>query len=270
MGKGRDFWLGLIIGNTRWHWGLFEGDRWLGGWHTQQLSEAEARSLLADPLAAETWLSLDPSLTLPEALIDQTTPELWAASVVQHSLDWLADYPALHRVALAQVPLGNTYPTLGIDRALALVGAGAVYGWPVLVIDCGTAMTFTTGADQSLIGGAILPGLRSQFRALSTDTDQLPLMESLSETWLQRWATDTTGAIASGILYTQLAGLRDFVGAWEREYPGCTVVITGGDAPAMLSGLQQQTPDLAQRIKLDLDLGFWGLRVCRGRSPDHS
>ena len=267
MGKGRDFWLGLIIGNTRWHWGGFEGDRWLGGWHTRHLAAAEARSLLAAPLAAETWLSLDPSLTLPEALIGQTTPELWAASVVQHPLAWLSDYPALHRVGVPQVPLGHTYPTLGIDRALALVGAGAVYGWPVLVIDCGTAMTFTAGADQRLMGGSILPGLRSQFRALSTDTDQLPLIDGLGDVWPQRWATDTPGAIASGILYTQLAGIRDFVGAWERDYPGGTVVITGGDGPVMLAGLQQQTPDLAQRVRLDLDLGFWGLRVCRRRSP---
>ncbi len=270
MSRGRDFWLGLIIGNTRWHWGAFEGDRWLGGWHTRQLLAAEARSLLAAPLTAAAWLEVDPTLTLPEFCGLQPMPELWMASVVQAAGAWVAAYPALRRVALEQVPLGNTYPTLGIDRALALVGAGAVYGWPVLVIDCGTAMTFTAGAEQSLVGGAILPGLRSQFRALHTDTDQLPLMDGLSQGWPQRWATDTTGAIASGILHTQLAGIRDFVRAWEKEYPGGTVVITGGDGQTILSGLQQQTPDLAQRIRLDLDLGFWGLRVCRGRSPDPS
>jgi type III pantothenate kinase len=264
MGERQDFWLGLIIGNTRWHWGSFEGDRWLDGWHTPSLSELEARSLLVARLAPDAFLALAPSVCLPE--FPQAQPDLWVASVVQAPLGWLANYPALHPVTLAEVPLGDTYPTLGIDRALALVGAGVVYGWPVLVIDCGTAITFTAGAAQRLIGGAILPGLRSQFRALSTDTDQLPLMDGLSEVLPQRWATDTPGAIASGILYTQLAGIRDFVGTWGREYPGGTVVITGGDGQAIFSGLQQQTPDLAQRMRLDLDLGFWGLRVCRGES----
>ncbi len=81
------------------------------------------------------------------------------ASVVKAPLTWLASYANVHPIATAQVPLQNTYPTLGVDRTLALVGAGDVWGWPVLVIDCGTALTFTAGADQSLIGGAILPGL---------------------------------------------------------------------------------------------------------------
>jgi Type III pantothenate kinase len=36
----------------------------------------------------------------------------------------------------------SEYPTLGTDRALALRGAGKQWGYPVMVVDCGTAMTF--------------------------------------------------------------------------------------------------------------------------------
>jgi type III pantothenate kinase len=253
-------WLGLIIGNTRWHWGAFLGDRWLGGWHTRPLSEPEARSLPSVPLTAA-FLDLDPSLILPD--LPKAQPELWMASVVQVPLGWLADDPAVHAVTLAEVPLGNTYPTLGIDRALALVGAGDVHGWPVLVIDCGTAITYTAGVAHRLVGGAILPGLRSQFRALHTDTDQLPHLDDWPQDCPRRWARDTAGAIASGILHTQLAGIRDFVAAWRAEHPTSAVVMTGGDSARLYAALQRETPDLAQRIVLDLDLGFWGLGVCR-------
>jgi len=44
-------------------------------------------------------------------------------------------------------------------RALAVLGAGKKYGFPCLVIDAGTALTFTgVDRDKKLVGGAIDPG----------------------------------------------------------------------------------------------------------------
>lgn len=287
-------WLALIIGNSRWHWGAFEsdgqavelgsddpesarqgdglgsalrGDRWLGSWHTAHLSETQVQTLQRHHFAPSAWLSIDPSVALPLAIQAWATtwpnsPELWLASVVGTPVTWLAGYLALRRVTLAEVPLHNTYATLGVDRALALIGAGDRWGWPVLVIDCGTALTFTAGVNQRLIGGAILPGLRSQFRALHAHTDQLPNLDLDLNQWPQRWATDTAEAIASGILHTQLAGICDFITAWRADWPAGAVVLTGGDSAAIYRAITKQTPALAQRINLDPDLGFLGLRVC--------
>ncbi len=265
------FWLGLLIGNTRWHWGAFEGDRWLGTWHTAPLSLTQVQQLDQGHFAITAWQQLGIDRPSAADLSDwgsqnQGHRELWLASVVRQPAAWLADYPALHRVETAQVPLHNSYPTLGVDRALALVGAGETWGWPALVIDCGTAMTFTAGADGGLVGGAILPGLRSQFRALHTDTDQLPALDLGPIPWPRRWATDTAEAITSGILHSQLAGIRDFIAAWEADYPGGAVVFTGGDSAFVIHHIKKQTPALAQRINHDPELGFWGLRVCRRRA----
>ncbi|MBE9159402.1 pantothenate kinase [Nodosilinea sp. LEGE 06152] len=274
-------WLALMIGNSRWHWGAFagdsaglipQGDRWLGSWHTAPLSESQVQSLRRQHFAPSAWPSIDPLIVLPTALQAWATPwpdfpELWLASVVKAPLPWLADYSALRRVTLDEVPLHNTYPTLGVDRALALVGAGDVWGWPVLVVDCGTALTFTAGVDQRLIGGAILLGLRSQLRALHAHTDQLPNLELDLDQWPQRWATDTAEAIASGILHTQLAGIRDFITAWRTDWPTGAVVLTGGDGAAIYAAITKQTPELDRWINLDPDLGFWGLRVCRQSLP---
>ncbi|MGB3311786.1 MAG: pantothenate kinase [Nodosilinea sp.] len=264
-------WLALIIGNSRWHWGAFAGDRWLGSWHTEHLSEAQVQTLQRQNFTPAAWQQIDSLVTLPPALVDgaiawPNSPELWLASVVRAPVVWLAAYSALCRVTLAEVPLHNTYATLGVDRALALVGAGDRWCWPVLVIDCGTAMTFTAGVDQRLIGGAILPGLRSQFRALHAHADQLPDLDLDLNQWPQRWATDTDGAIASGILHTQLASIRDFIADWEAAWPGGAIVLTGGDSATIYQAITKQTPALAQQINLDPDLGFWGLRVCRQQS----
>lgn len=44
-----------------------------------------------------------------------------------------------------------------------------------MVVDCGSALTFTAGDEQGRLGGgAILPGVRLQLAALGTRTAQLP------------------------------------------------------------------------------------------------
>ena len=91
-------------------------------------------------------------------------PHSILASVVPSQTALWQIYPNVHIINLDQIPLQGVYPTLGIDRALALWGAGKTWGFPMLVIDAGTAMTFTgADANQCLVGGAILPGLGLQF-----------------------------------------------------------------------------------------------------------
>lgn len=44
-----------------------------------------------------------------------------------------------------------------------------------MVVDCGSALTFTAGDSQGKLGGgAILPGVRLQLAVLGTRTAQLP------------------------------------------------------------------------------------------------
>jgi type III pantothenate kinase len=149
---------------------------------------------------------------------------------------------------------------MGIDRALAIYGAGEVYGYPSLVIDGGTALTFT-GVDcsQTLVGGAILPGLRSQFKLLDEQTAALPLVE-LAAALPHRWATDTPDAIRSGIIHTLVAGIYSFIMDWLQYFPQSQIVLTGGDSKIIERYLQQQFPTLAQKIVLDEALLFRGLQ----------
>lgn len=194
-------------------------------------------------------------------------PALWMASVVQSQANLWSAYARCHPVTTDQVPLEHSYPSLGVDRALALVGAGDAYGWPVLVVDGGTALTLTAGADRGLVGGAILPGLRAQFRALHDYTDGLPLIAPDLTNLPPRWATTTAAAMASGVIYSQLAGLRDFIADWwqhhgEGQQAG-QVVFTGGDGSVLAAALACQNPAWAQALRVDSALIFWGLRVCR-------
>lgn len=148
---------------------------------------------------------------------------------------------------------------MGVDRAFALWGAGVTYGFPCLVIDAGTALTFT-GADahRRLIGGAILPGLRLQLHSLAQKTAALPEVK-LPQTLPQRWARGTPAAIESGVIYTVLAGVQDFIENWWQQHPDSQIVLTGGDGALLLNWLPLKDRE-ATKVKVDPQLIFWGMR----------
>lgn len=247
-------WLALMIGNSRLHWALFEDDRLQQTWDMPHPTEAPTLN------AHQLW-------ELPLALL-HTKPglELWIASVVPSQTELWKVYPSIRLIGLEQVPLQSAYSTLGIDRALAVWGAIATIGAPVLVIDAGTALTFTAAdGNHALAGGAILPGLRLQFQSLHQRTAALPELP-LPETLSPRWANDTPGAIASGILHTVLAGIRSFVEDWQQQHSDSAIVLTGGDSDRLYGYFQAQSPEFADCLTVDPHLIFWGIREIRGRT----
>ena len=67
------------------------------------------------------------------------------------------------------------YDGMGVDRAAALAAASEIYRPPVMVMDGGTAWTYTAmGRDNKVIGGGISLGLKARFQALSDYCGDLP------------------------------------------------------------------------------------------------
>ena len=192
-------------------------------------------------------------------------PPLWLASVVPQQSQLWHQYPAVHLIYLEQVPLMGLYPTLGIDRALAVWGAIALVGSPVLVIDAGTALTFTGANDNQLIGGAILPGLGLQFQTLQQATAALPNVgtEVPQDILPPRWAMTTADAIASGIIYTLLAGLQAFINDWWQQFPDSPVLLRGGDSDRLYAAFTAYAPAMASKLTVEPHLIFWGMRSAR-------
>lgn len=225
-----------MIGNSRLHWAEFADDKLQRRWDTPHLSDRPA-------IAA---------------------PELWIASVVPGQSVFWHGHPAVYWIDRTQIPLQGLYPSLGLDRALAVWGALKTIGNPVLVIDGGTALTLTGAAGDRLVGGAILPGLGLQRQALHQSTAALPLVD-WPATLPPRWATNTPDAIASGILHTAIAGLRDFISNWQQQFPSSAIVLTGGDGARLHELLQQAMPVVAQMV-LEPAVIHWGMSAVRAQS----
>ncbi len=240
-------WLGLIAGNSKLHWSAFERDRLVQAWDTPHLTQPLHR--------------LGPDFS-------DSTP-LFFASVVPEQGPFIAAHHQAREITLADMPLGNLYPTLGIDRALALLGAGDRYGYPILVIDGGTAITLTgADGDRNLVGGAILPGLQLQFDSLGLGTAALPRLDLFTDAdstkpsvaeLPERWALSTEGAIASGILHNLANGLQAAVSDWLERYPNSAVVTTGGSGPWIAA----QLAAMPQVRGVASELGLCGLLAWR-------
>jgi type III pantothenate kinase len=232
-------WLAILCGNSRTHWALFNADNRL-------LRRCDT-----------------PPDEFVHHWLDNHRNACWLASVVPARTASFAPWQP-RVVQLGDLPLQNLYPTCGIDRALALLGAGSHYGWPVCVVDAGTALTLTAAGPQAeLLGGAILPGLSLQARSLATGTATLPQIDWFNRQMLpERWACTTEGAIASGILYTVLAGLRDYSANWWQQYPGRPICLTGGDGNLLYQLLKDQGNS---PLHLNESLIFLGLAQMKAR-----
>jgi type III pantothenate kinase len=266
-------WLALSIGNSRYHWAWFIDRKLQSSWDTAYFSDEILSQIVSADLTNSDLLELFPidiQNQLATEQINITKLPIYLASVVPSQTAIWQQLNRVKQVTLGDVPLLNLYPSLGIDRALAIFGAGENYGYPVLVIDGGTALTFTGIDDkQNLVGGAILPGLRLQFRALYVGTGLLPELE-LPPTIPARWSNNTSDAIASGILSTITAGIKDFILDWDRLFPNSSILFTGGDGEILVSYLQSSLSEsLTCRVRFDRLLLFDGIAnvVARFSSP---
>jgi type III pantothenate kinase len=249
-------WLALTIGNSRLHWAQFDGQEIQQTWHTEYFQPTSNWRSQARP-------DLAPDVDLPLCLV---------SVVPAQTLYW---HPfATKIITLKDVPLSGLYPTLGIDRALAALGAGEKFGYPVLIIDGGTALTITgINADRELVGGAIWPGLRLQLQALqggtaalhAVQTDWLLIDQLSVDQLVDRWATNTPAAITSGILHSTLAGIKDFWQDWQQKFPQSVLLVTGGDGKMLYLCLKAKT-DLTggdRSLQHSEDIAFWGiLSIC--------
>lgn len=244
-------WLALVIGNTRWHWAWFADSDLKHVWHHPHLSEAPLQSFWSH----QTRLS-------PSQLAEI---DIWAVSVVPSQAQYLEDLASVHWIT--NFPLKGVYATMGLDRAATLWGAGETYGWPTLVIDGGTALTFTAGAEQTFVGGAILLGLRSHLAALHSYTAALPTIEP-PDYLPSRWATDTSSSIQSGVVHTILDSIHHFIQSWRQQYFETTTLFTGGDGQYLYQLYQQkyltkQNQALQNSTWFEPNLMFYGIAAYR-------
>ncbi len=144
--------------------------------------------------------------------------------------------------------------TLAGDLIVGSVAAIACYGAPLIVIDMGTATTMVViDSENSYRGGAIFPGVRLSFKALSAGASLLPEISIVPPQ--RAVSTNTVDSMRCGAVYGTAAMLDGMIERMEAELgQRCTVVATGGLASSV-------TPYCRREIICDDDLLLKGLWI---------
>jgi type III pantothenate kinase len=169
------------------------------------------------------------------------------------------------RIVHADLPLAVALDEphkVGIDRLAAAAAAALVKpaGRPVVVVDCGTAVTVDlVAADGRFLGGAILPGPALMARALAEGTSKLPAVAALVGGALPAMpGRSTAEAIAAGIGHGIRGAVARLVAEARLAADGdAATIVTGGWADAVRDVL----PDA--RLMPDLVLAGIGLAASR-------
>lgn len=143
---------------------------------------------------------------------------------------------------------------IGSDLVANAVGAFYLMKETCIVVDFGTALTFTTVSGQGkILGVSIVPGLRTALRSLSQNTAKLfdvPLEMPTSALGI-----NTVTAIQSGVVIGYEGLVKNMITAIRKELKmECPAVATGG-----LSFVITSLRDFFQRVEPHLTLD--GLRI---------
>lgn len=123
---------------------------------------------------------------------------------------------------------------LGSDLVVGAVGALTKYKAPLIVIDMGTATTFSAiDADCNFLGGSIIPGLKVSLEALTLRAAQISQIDLSAPK--HAIGTNTNDCLRSGLIL----GCADMIDGMVRRFTDelggkATVVATGGLATKVL------------------------------------
>lgn len=205
--------LTIDIGNTRKKWALFEGDVLVtcGYWDTAQELP---------------WKDLEIDDAIGCCVGDQTqVKEVLNGSKIV----WLSE------AALDALPIKIAYKTrntLGMDRVAAACGAWKYsQGKGCVIVDAGTCITIDyVDANGVFQGGAIMPGISMQLRALHRETAKLPEITKTENEELETCGKNTQESILAGTQIATIYAIEGFIKYYMSKCPLLEVVISGGDA----------------------------------------
>ena len=147
--------------------------------------------------------------------------------------------------------LAEIHNQLGADIVASSVAAIQKYPQPIIVIDMGTATTFSYLSERAYKGCVIIPGVRIAVEALSGRAAELPHISLEQPPSI--FGRSTIDAMRSGVLYGNAAMIDGMIQRMEAEAkPVATVVMTGGNAEMI-------QPHCKRKILIDENLLLDGL-----------
>ncbi len=235
--------LAVDVGNSTTNFGLTRGRELVVTWSVttpDRLTSDEALMCVASYLRVRM-----PAAELSDAIMSSVVPSLsgvWAEAL--GALTGKRPYvvgPGLK----TGLELHMSSPgDLGADRVADCAAAKELYGFPLVVVDFGTATNLEVIDREGVVqGGIIAPGLRLAARAVAEAAAQLPVIDLRAPKRVI--GKNTRDAMQAGIVIGEVARIDGLIDAiWAELGYKTKVVATGEDAQAMVAlSARMEIPD---------------------------
>jgi type III pantothenate kinase len=245
----------IDIGNSNIVFGIYKEGKWAHLW--REITSIQKNAIDYEVILRNYFLEADLKISeVKHIVLSSVVPPL--TEVLRHTVIRFCEQEPIVLGADTYPPLkiriNNPYE-IGSD--LVANAIAAMHRFPkqhVIVVDFGTALTFTTvSKNQEILGVAIAPGLQTAMRSLAQNTAKLPEVPLVLPT--SAIGKNTTHALQAGILFGYV-GLVPFVISQIKSEldEACKVIATGG-----LSSILQ--PLKAHFDQIDVQLTLDGLRI---------
>lgn len=233
--------LAIDIGNTNIVFGVGGQDEWLNIWRiqTDSLKTADEYEVIFRSLFSVSNIDVS---KITKSIISSVVPKL--VNTFGEMLNrMLSRFPVMLEPSIyPRLPIQVLNPLeIGSDLVADATAAFIRYKLPCVVVDFGTAITFTTISQSGeILGVAIAPGLQTALKSLSQNAAQLYEVQLVNPHSVL--GKNTRQAIQAGIV-VGFAGLVDsMINQIEKELgEKPTVIATGGLATVLQnvsSGIQ--------------------------------
>lgn len=246
--------LALDTGNSDITIGLWDGNQWAQIWRIP--TKINQPELFYGIKIRDCFFEANIEMSKVEtvvlsSVVPDLTEKLKSVIEVVFNKDPIVLGPKLYGRLLIKVL--NPYE-IGTDLVSNAVAAYNYYKSSCIVVDFGTALTFTTISDEgAILGVSITPGLKTAIKSLTQNTAKLfdvPLEMPSSVL-----GTSTITAIQSGILFGYRGLVQSMVEEIRKEVKQeCPALATGG-----LSSIITPLHDYFDHIEPNLTLN--GLRI---------
>ena len=152
-------------------------------------------------------------------------------------------------VGLVKISIDNINE-IGTDLVCNAVEASSMYDENVIVVDFGTALTFTTvSKNNQILGVNIVPGLQTSINSLYKNTAKLPKINlALPEKVIGK---NTIHSIQGGIMYGYVGLIKELIFRIKSELSEPTKVVATGGLSKFAKPLRGYFSDIIPTLTLD-------------------
>lgn len=252
--------LTIDVGNSNIAFGMYDHGRWVDHWRlrTEPDKTADEYFVLFQNLIAAGG---HPVRNVVRIVISSVVPALTPViAAVTHRMSGQDPLIVRHTINTGLDPERPIPAELGSDLLANAVAAFHRYRQATIVVDFGTALTFTAvSATGAVLGVAIAPGVRSAVRALVSNTAQLPTVDLRAPK--SALGLTTEHSIQAGIVFGYVGLVDSIVERMVAEMGEQPVVVATGGLSDVVAPLSKRITNVEPWHTLD------GLRILAELNP---